>query len=93
MKNYSDTIFNEFSVKFGLTPDEIAQDQLQFYIAFELMDVGYDVELEQSTFSDEDQDKYVSFAMEIWSEKNEEFIKEDVLSLHRCNETDKNYFS
>ena len=24
MKNYSDTIFNEFSVKFGLTPDEIA---------------------------------------------------------------------
>ena len=44
MNHYEDTLFNEYTVKQGLTTDLLGQDELQFQIAFQMLDLNLDTE-------------------------------------------------
>ena len=58
-----------------------------------MIDTFYDEELEQDVVPEIDYDQYISYEVGIWTLKNEEFYQEEVLSLHKCNQTDRSLFS
>ena len=49
--------------------------------------------LDKNSWSNEGFDKYINYVVSIYSLNESTFTIEEILSVHKCNETDKKLFS
>ena len=89
MKNYEDTLYTEYIERGGLSEHEIGQDELDFYLAFGVIGGRYNESLGINVYTNEDYERYFTFNVSQWSVKDDMWTLEEVLTAHKCNETDK----
>ena len=88
MSDYADTQFNEYSIKNGLVNKEIGQDQMDFWIAFNVLIYS------QATYTYlDDIESYLTYVVSVWSQDGNDFNHVKTFPTHRCNETDKSFLS
>ena len=93
MWNYDDTNFNEFPVKNELSDREFSNEELQFQIAFLALDQYYDTETLQYVREPIQHGEYVNYVVSVWTFDGYEYVIDESISTHRCNETDKQIFA
>ena len=93
MYNYDDTNFNEFPVKNELSDREFSNEELQFQIAFLAFDQYYDTETLQYVREPIQHGEYVNYIVSVWTFDGYEYVIDESISTHRCNETDKSMLS
>ena len=72
----------------------IEQDQLQFNIAFTVIEYSYNETLgEYNEGSNENHEQYLDYSVSLWTLKGNEYLDEEQLSIHKCNDTDKGILS
>ena len=92
--NYEDTRINEFTVRNGLSEEIIEQDQLQFNIAFTVFEYSYNETLGgYNEATNENHEQYLDYQVSLWTLKGGEYLDEERLSIHKCNESEKGILS
>ena len=93
MWNYEDTNFNEFPVMKQLDDRVFSNEELQFQIAFSVYDNDYDSETTNYSRAPAKHGEFVNYNVGIWTYDGYNFVLDENLATHRCNETDKRIFA